>query len=276
VLGGLIASTLLASPDPYVHIAEATRTELAALGISDFRGLVPSEFMSWQGLLTPAGLVMIVLGGFVISLNEARQPSAIGFPTLPVELALATPLPPLATAIPSLTFSPTIPATPTETASPSPTPCTPPTDWVEYQVQEGDKLRALARTLHIAPEELLAGNCADKLILEPGMTILIPPSGAPTAAACNLATGWYPYVVKLGDTLYSLARRIDSSVDIIITGNCLTSDRIYTGQVILLPKLPPVSYPTATPTMKPLPTNTQTDTVGPISRGTATPILPYP
>ncbi|CAM3192366.1 YeeE/YedE family protein [Rhodothermus bifroesti] len=66
VLGGLIASTLLASPDPYVHIAEATRTELAALGISDFRGLVPSEFMSWQGLLTPAGLVMIVLGGFLI------------------------------------------------------------------------------------------------------------------------------------------------------------------------------------------------------------------
>ncbi|MDQ7040168.1 MAG: YeeE/YedE thiosulfate transporter family protein [Rhodothermus sp.] len=66
LLGGLIAATLLASPDPYVQISEATRADLAALGITDFEGLVPSEFISWQGLTTLPGLVMVVLGGFLI------------------------------------------------------------------------------------------------------------------------------------------------------------------------------------------------------------------
>ena len=66
LLGGFIAATLLASPDPYVQISEATRADLAALGITDFRGLVPSELFSWKGLMTLPGLVMVVLGGFLV------------------------------------------------------------------------------------------------------------------------------------------------------------------------------------------------------------------
>lgn len=227
-----------------------------------------------KGFLIASIASLIVLSALVISLNETGQPSAVNIPTLPVQLAFATPLPPLAIPTTSPTLTPTSFATPTTMASPTPTPCSPPEDWIEYQVQEGDKLNALARALQIDREALLVGNCTDKLVLEPGMIILIPPSQLPTAVACQPATGWSRYIVKPGDTLYSLAKLINSTVTIIQAGNCLTTERIYVGQMILLPRLPPPSYPTATPTMTPLPTHTPqppTDTVGPISRGTATP-----
>lgn len=49
-----------------VAISAATRADLAALGVTDFSGLVPSEIFSWAGLASPAGIVLIVLGGFLV------------------------------------------------------------------------------------------------------------------------------------------------------------------------------------------------------------------
>lgn len=66
VLGGWIAGTVLASPDPVIDLAENTRSELAALGIEDRTGMVPEELISWRGLATPAGFVSLVLGGFLL------------------------------------------------------------------------------------------------------------------------------------------------------------------------------------------------------------------
>lgn len=63
VIGGLVAG--MTGPAD-VLISEATRADLAALGISDFGGLVPSEIFSWSGLATPAGVVLIVFGGFLV------------------------------------------------------------------------------------------------------------------------------------------------------------------------------------------------------------------
>ncbi|RMF65474.1 MAG: YeeE/YedE family protein [Bacteroidetes bacterium] len=65
VLGGFLAHTLLSNPDP-IAISEATRADLAALGIRDFSGLVPSQIFSWSGLLTVPGFMMIVVGGFLV------------------------------------------------------------------------------------------------------------------------------------------------------------------------------------------------------------------
>lgn len=64
--GAAIGATWLASPDPVIGISEATNSDLAALGITDFRGMVPSEFISWSGLLTLPGFVMVVVGGFFV------------------------------------------------------------------------------------------------------------------------------------------------------------------------------------------------------------------
>lgn len=63
VLGGLVAG-LTRSTD--VAISAATRADLAALGISDFSGLVPAEIFSWSGLGSLAGVVLIVGGGFLV------------------------------------------------------------------------------------------------------------------------------------------------------------------------------------------------------------------
>ena len=65
VVGGFIAHTLLHNPEP-IAISEGTRADLTALGISDFTGLVPSEVFSWSGLGTVTGVVMILVGGFLV------------------------------------------------------------------------------------------------------------------------------------------------------------------------------------------------------------------
>ncbi|MDX1577499.1 MAG: YeeE/YedE thiosulfate transporter family protein [Gemmatimonadota bacterium] len=65
-LGGALAVTALASPDPVVAVSEATRADLAELGIRDRTGLFPEELMSWEALGSLPGLVTLVLGGFLV------------------------------------------------------------------------------------------------------------------------------------------------------------------------------------------------------------------
>ena len=65
VIGGAIAAALLAPSGP-VDISEATRGDLARLGINDLSGLVPPQIFSFESLLEPRGFVMIVVGGFCV------------------------------------------------------------------------------------------------------------------------------------------------------------------------------------------------------------------
>lgn len=65
-IGGLLGGLVLSEPGWTVAISEATREDLAGLGVTDFSGLVPSEWISWGGLGTVPGLVMVVLGGFLV------------------------------------------------------------------------------------------------------------------------------------------------------------------------------------------------------------------
>lgn len=70
LVGGFIAHSVIPDPDGIVAVSEATRADLAALGIQEVRGLVPSELFTWAGLLTVPGLVVIVLGGFLIGFGS--------------------------------------------------------------------------------------------------------------------------------------------------------------------------------------------------------------
>jgi uncharacterized protein len=65
-LGGLLAVLVLGQPDAGQAVSEATRADLGRLGLTELSGLVPSEVISWQGLGSAAGLVMIVGGGFLV------------------------------------------------------------------------------------------------------------------------------------------------------------------------------------------------------------------
>ncbi len=64
-IGGFIAVNFLANPDTIV-ISEATQTDLAALGITDYSDLMPSQIFSWENLFTAKGLLFFVFGGFLV------------------------------------------------------------------------------------------------------------------------------------------------------------------------------------------------------------------
>jgi uncharacterized protein len=65
LVGGFLAGYVFANPGP-VAISEATRNDLQALGVADFSGLVPSDIFNWQNLLTAQGLIIMVVGGFLV------------------------------------------------------------------------------------------------------------------------------------------------------------------------------------------------------------------
>ena len=64
-LGGFVGAHLLGSAGP-VSISAAARADLAALGITDFTGLVPRELFSRESALSIRGLLALGLGGFLL------------------------------------------------------------------------------------------------------------------------------------------------------------------------------------------------------------------
>jgi len=66
ILGGVISSQFLMNTD-VVAISEVTKSELLAFGMTDAgEGMMPKSIFSFESLLTVKGLLMIVLGGFLV------------------------------------------------------------------------------------------------------------------------------------------------------------------------------------------------------------------
>jgi hypothetical protein len=69
-IGGLLAGTIFANPDTAIGISEATRADLAQLGITNFDGLVPRELFNWSAILSPVGLLVLGAGGFLVGFGS--------------------------------------------------------------------------------------------------------------------------------------------------------------------------------------------------------------
>ncbi|MFN8431401.1 MAG: YeeE/YedE thiosulfate transporter family protein [Spirosomataceae bacterium] len=65
LIGGFIGNFLLGNPEN-ISISPDTMKDLQAFGISDFKGLMPTDLFSWDNLFTLRGLVFFVLGGFLV------------------------------------------------------------------------------------------------------------------------------------------------------------------------------------------------------------------
>ena len=71
IIGGGIASTLLANPEP-VQISQATIFDLAAIGIqtpqslAEGTGFLPMEIFNVETLMSVKGIEIMILGGFLI------------------------------------------------------------------------------------------------------------------------------------------------------------------------------------------------------------------
>jgi len=65
VLGGLLTSMFLVDPEA-VHVNAKLSEELAGYGVTDYRNMVPAEVFNWPALATARGLILMVLGGFLV------------------------------------------------------------------------------------------------------------------------------------------------------------------------------------------------------------------
>lgn len=63
--GGMIAASFLANPNP-VEVHPALVAELAGYGITHYNNMVPEDIINWQTLFTVKGLLIMVVGGFLV------------------------------------------------------------------------------------------------------------------------------------------------------------------------------------------------------------------
>ena len=82
----------------------------------------------------------------------------------------------------------------------------------------------------------------------------------PTAICESRPSGWTPYEVLPGESLLEIAQRYGTAVEVLRQANCLDSDSLPVGHVLLVP--PPTPSPTPTYTATP-PTPTATEEVQP-------------
>ena len=69
VLGGVVATQFFHDPARVVVNPDVLK-DLEQYGISNIGGLVPVDVFSWPALLTVRGLVMMVLGGFLVGFGS--------------------------------------------------------------------------------------------------------------------------------------------------------------------------------------------------------------
>ena len=65
IIGAVLVTQLFSNPNP-IELNPKLAADLQAHGISNFRGMVPTELFSWNSLFTLKGIIMIVIGGFLV------------------------------------------------------------------------------------------------------------------------------------------------------------------------------------------------------------------
>ncbi|MGB3544803.1 MAG: YeeE/YedE thiosulfate transporter family protein [Rubrivirga sp.] len=65
-VGGFIGIRVLADPGQPIALSSNTLAALTDLGVTNVTGLVPAQLISWSGLATPVGALMVLGGGFLV------------------------------------------------------------------------------------------------------------------------------------------------------------------------------------------------------------------
>ena len=98
--------------------------------------------------------------------------------------------------------------------------------YIRYTVVSGDTLYTIARRYGTTVDMIKSLNNLTSDILQIGQILAIPTSSQDT---------YINYIVESGDTLYTIARRYNTSIDTIKSLNNLTSDILMIGQVLRIP-----------------------------------------
>jgi LysM repeat protein len=119
-----------------------------------------------------------------------------------------------------------------------------PTGWVAYTVQQGDNLTFLAQRGGITINEIIEVNCLDESgAIVIGTELFVPESSTQTdiplqTCSNEVPAGWELYTIVAGDNLSRLALETGTTLDEIMTVNCLDSesvDTIVIGDQLYLP-----------------------------------------
>ncbi len=102
-----------------------------------------------------------------------------------------------------------------------------PIDSNYYTVKSGDSLWSISRKFGITVDELKNANNLSSNLLSVGQNLIIP--GKEAQATVD------EYVVKKGDSLYSIAKKYNTSVDNLKSINNIITDSLAIGQIIKLP-----------------------------------------
>ena len=96
-----------------------------------------------------------------------------------------------------------------------------------YTVKSGDNLYNIAKKYGMTVNELKGINGLTSNVIYPGTILLVFPQ-TPTSTTTT-------YIVKQGDTLYSIARAFGISIDTIKNANALKTNNIYPNQELIIP-----------------------------------------
>lgn len=101
-------------------------------------------------------------------------------------------------------------------------------DYIVYNVKSGDSLYSIGREYDVSVDELIDYNNLSTSSLQINQQLLIPKKK-------ELGTTTSTYTVKSGDTLYSIARDYNTTVNELMSLNNLTTSVLSLGQVLKLP-----------------------------------------
>ena len=110
-----------------------------------------------------------------------------------------------------------------------------PNEYITYIVKKGDSLYNIAKQYDLTVNDLINYNQLPTTTLSIGQKILIPTPGNTANDDSNSDTNDNYYIVKNGDSLYSIAKKYNVSVNELKEINNLPSNLISIGQELILP-----------------------------------------
>ncbi len=105
-----------------------------------------------------------------------------------------------------------------------------PNNMFMYTVKSGDTIYKIAAKYNTTPQKIIDLNYLKNTNITPGQVLRIPETY--TKEEDMVLPNYTNYIVKKGDTIYSVAKANNISVDTLIKDNSLTSNTINIGQIL--------------------------------------------
>jgi len=110
----------------------------------------------------------------------------------------------------------------------------PPSQYIQYTVQRGDSLYSIANKYNTTINEIKTLNNLTSNTLQIGQILQIPNTNQNNPTIPN-TPNTTTYIVKSGDSLYSIANRYNTTVNNLRQLNNLVSDILQIGQTLIVP-----------------------------------------